>query len=274
VRGVVSSAWELDEGVFSLAVEVPAGATATVRVPNAEDGSAAYGPRGATVVPSEVEGFTQFEVGTGTWSFGSGGEAPSWATSVSVDAPTLTYGRGGEITVSVVDADGAPVDAGTVTLTGSGGELSAEVVDGVATFAVPATLAPGRRVLQVAYAGSGRFEDAAGSGTLVVTRAAARVAATVAKKPTTAKPGRVRVSVAPASAIPAGVLKPGGKVQVSLTKGRRTVTRNATLSNGVVAVAVPRLERGKWVVRVAYRGDARYTATGTVRTGSVWVARR
>lgn len=278
VRGVASTSWTLTDGVFALDLVVPGGATATVRVPNAADGSAAYGPRGAAVVPSEVEGYTQFEVGSGAWTFGSGGEAPTWATAVSVSAPATTYGSAGEVTVAVADADGVPVDAGTVTVAGLGADATsgatAEVVDGVATFTVPAATAVGTRTLQVAYAGTGRFEDAAGSASLVVSQAAARPGATVTKRPTALKPGRVRVVVSRAVAGGAGVVAPGGRVTLALSKGRTTVTRNASLTNGAVAVVVPKLQRGLWTIKVIYRGDARYLATGQVRTGSVWVARR
>ncbi|MGH1564443.1 family 78 glycoside hydrolase catalytic domain [Mumia sp. DW29H23] len=66
-RGLISSAWERKDGVLTLRVEVPAGTTATVRVP----GTSAVGPDGAREVRSDVDGFTQFEVGAGSSVFTS-----------------------------------------------------------------------------------------------------------------------------------------------------------------------------------------------------------
>lgn len=72
IRGTIAASWQRQDGVLTVSVEIPGNTTATVRVPNAEDGSAAYGPRGVKGVPSDVEGYTEFEVGPGTWEFGGG----------------------------------------------------------------------------------------------------------------------------------------------------------------------------------------------------------
>ncbi|WP_141013463.1 family 78 glycoside hydrolase catalytic domain [Nocardioides sambongensis] len=206
VRGPIATSWSRDQGTLDLTVEVPGNTTATVRVPEAADGSPAYGPRGAQVVPSDVDGYTQFEVGAGTWEFGSGGDAPTWATQVTVETATVGYGSGDGIDVSVTDGDGAAVDGGSVTVTGLGRLQTTDVVDGVASVAVPVRLAPGPHDVAIAYSGAGRYEDTAAAASVRVTKAGVDARASVRKAPTTRRPGRIRVVLS--SDTRAGALPP------------------------------------------------------------------
>jgi len=83
--------------------------------------------------------------------------------------------------------------------------------------------------------------------------AASKVTAKVAKKPTTKKPGKLKV------AVNGGTLKAAGTVKVTLKKGKVTKTKNATLTKAAATVALPKLKAGKWKVTVAYTsGDAAY----------------
>lgn len=273
VRGTITTGWKRTGDVLDLAVEVPGNTVATVRVPNAADGSAAYGPRGAKVVPTEVEGFTQFEVGTGSWTFGSGGTAPTWATKVNVTAGTPAYGAGGEVVVAVTDADGTPVDAGTVTLTGLGAPQTADVTDGTLRASVPATLEPGTHPVSVAYTGTGRFESAAATAAVTVSKAKVKIGTKVTTKPTVRKAGKVKVTLTSTSGTASGVKKATGTVKLVLKKGGTKVTRNAKATNGSVTISVPKLARGTWTIQVRYVGDDRYRAVALTRTGKVTLKR-
>ncbi|TYL45314.1 Bacterial alpha-L-rhamnosidase [Nocardioides sp. BGMRC 2183] len=272
VRGPIATAWSRDGDVLELTVEVPGNTTATVRVPNGADGSAAYGPRGAEVVPSEVEGYTQFEVGTGTWEFGSGGEAPTWATQIAVEDASVSYGAGAGVDVTVTDGAGEPVDGGTVTVTGLGKEQTADVVDGTATVAVPVRMAPGSREVAIAYTGTDRFEDTAASATVRITKARVSASATVRVAPTTRRGGRIRVEVSSVGTR-AAALPPRGKATVVLTKGGRTIKRTTQIAKGAGVVRVPALGRGNWALKVRYAGDARYRKLPLTRVGKVTVRR-
>ncbi|MEI5675050.1 MULTISPECIES: family 78 glycoside hydrolase catalytic domain [unclassified Nocardioides] len=273
VRGPIATAWKRTGAELTLDVTIPGNTVATVRVPNAADGTAAYGPRDAKVVPSEVDGYTQFEVGAGRHSFGSGGQAPSWASAVTITGATQVYGVRGEVVVDVTAADGRPVTDGTVTVTGLGAAQKVAVSGGQARFAAPATLAPGTRTLQAAYSGGDRLGGSAASGTLRVTKAKVRARTAVVKKPGVRSAGRIRVGLASTTGTAAGAKKAGGKVRVLLVKGGRTVAVTGTARNGVAVVRVARLPRGSWAIKVRYAGDARYTALTTTRTGTVTVKR-
>lgn len=273
VRGTIATGWKRDGGVLTMTVEVPGNTRATVRVPNAEDGTAAYGPRGARIVPSEVEGFTQFEVGAGTHTFGSGDTAPTYATGVQVTTSPQPYGARSAVVVDVTAADGAPVDGGTVTLTGLGAARTATVSDGRARFTAPATLAPGRRPLQAVYSGGDRLEDGAANATLRVVKAKVAARTVVAKRPGVRTPGRVRVVLTSTTGTAAAARKATGTVRLVLAKGNRKVVRTARAANGRSVVAVPRLARGTWRIQVRYRGDARYRPLALTRAGKVTVTR-
>jgi alpha-L-rhamnosidase len=274
VRGTIGAGWERKDGILTMTVEVPGNTTATVRVPNAEDGSAAYGPRGATEVPTDVEGYTQFEVGPGSHTFGAGGTAPTWSTQLDVKAETRTYGTGGDIVVSVSDGDGQPVDDGQVTVTGIGPERSVPVSDGTVHVAVPARLDPGVHTVQVRYTGAGRFGDAAATADLRITKAAVRARTLVVGKPTTRRPAKVRVVVLARTATAAGARAASGTVKLVVEKGRQQVGRSARIRNGATVVRLPRLARGSWKVSARYSGDERYRALPLTRTGKITVKRR
>lgn len=273
IRGTIAASWQRQDGVLAMSVEVPGNTTATVRVPNAEDGSAAYGPRGATLVPSDVAGYTQFEVGPGTWEFGSGGEAPGWATRVSVDADPVPYGAGGRLEIAVTDGAGSAVDGGAVTVTGLGSQRTAAVTDGVALVRIPARLEPGRHELAATYSGEGRLEDAAAVAILRVTKAEIDPSSTVVTRPTTSRPGKVRIDLESVTGTRKKAAEATGKVRLVLTRDGQKVVRTARAADGSAVARVPALATGTWSIKVAYAGDARYRKAPLTRTGSVTVSR-
>lgn len=134
---------------------------------------------------------------------------------------------------------------------------------GRATLTVPkGKLTPGKHTLTVAFTTSSSSIAASGvSAARSYTVAKGAVAAPtfkVTKKVTAKKAGSLTVKVAK----PAGLLQPGGKVDLVLKKGSKTVTiKNKSLnSSGQVKIAVPKQKAGQWTVTVTYKGDARYNA--------------
>ncbi len=67
----MSRSWARDEDWTTLTVQVPGNTRAVVRVPVGEDESVTA-PECADRVPTEVEGFAQFEVAAGRFTFRAG----------------------------------------------------------------------------------------------------------------------------------------------------------------------------------------------------------
>lgn len=86
-----------------------------------------------------------------------------------------------------------------------------------------------------------------------------RIRGGFAKKPTPTKAGKLAVSVRADGA------EASGRVVIKLVKGKATHVWRRPLENGAVAVRVPRLARGIWTLRVAYRGTAVYDASELTR---------
>ncbi|MEO9322890.1 Ig-like domain-containing protein [Nocardioides sp. C4-1] len=182
------------------------------------------------------------------------------STTTAAGAPRKAFGRTSTITATVT-ADAGATTSGTVTLTGVGAAQTAPVVDGVATFTVPARLPVGTYAATLTYAGGPSLRPSAATRALVVTRAATRSVVTVTRKPTAGvrgKAGRARVVVTG----PATVARPAGPVTVRLTKpGGRTRTVTAGLRGGVATVVLPRLGRGRWTAVASSAGNGSFVAS-------------
>jgi FtsP/CotA-like multicopper oxidase with cupredoxin domain len=88
-------------------------------------------------------------------------------TSTAINAPAITYGQNGLITVSVTSPQVTPV-AGTVTLVVDGGApLSGTLVSGSVSFTLT-TPAAGPHTLSANYAAQGGFGASSATGTLTV----------------------------------------------------------------------------------------------------------
>ena len=74
VRGRVSSAWQRVDGIFSLTVEVPVGATAEVHVPAQRPQDVTASPGGLVQARRMEPGYLVHTVGSGTWRFDSTSE--------------------------------------------------------------------------------------------------------------------------------------------------------------------------------------------------------
>lgn len=84
VRGVIASSWVRDEDGTTLTVQVPGNTRAVVRVPVGEAGTVTA-PAGAERVPTDVDGFAQFEVGAGRFTFTTGPARDRPADSAPAD---------------------------------------------------------------------------------------------------------------------------------------------------------------------------------------------
>lgn len=184
------------------------------------------------------------------------------AVDLGDPAPASRYGAAKTVTVTVPSAA-----TGNVTLAGVG-SATAAIKNGVATFRLPATLAPRSYALTATYAGdSGHWKGSTTATLSVAKAAAAKAKVKVTKKPTRKKVGKAVVSVAGVS----GAAKTTGVVRVHLKKGKSGKVVKAKLKNGKAVVKLPKRAKGTWTIRVAYSGDANYTPRGWVVRGKVKV---
>ena len=108
------------------------------------------------------------------------GKAAPSPTTLSVRAPSITYGSSATISVNVTADSGTPT--GDVTLTvDAGTALSAPLASGTASFTASA-LAAGTHQLSASYAAQGNYAAGTASGTLMVAQAPLTVTATDASR--------------------------------------------------------------------------------------------
>lgn len=220
---------------------------------NTTDWTAVQEPDGSLAVASGAYGAFSFRR-----LAASAPSAPApVAPAITVTGPAPSYGAAGSVVATVTGA-GVPA-TGTVRLRYGGTVLATSPLGpgGSATLPLGRTaLPPGSRVVTVDYLGSASVLAGSASRILTVGRATPRApAVTVPKKPTSTKPGKVRVRVAaPAS----GLAVPAGPVTVVLRKGGQTKHRAGTLSGGAVTLTVPKLAKGTWRLTASYAGNAWY----------------
>ncbi len=101
-----------------------------------------------------------------------------FTTTTAINAPTVTYGANGVVTVTETSAGGTPT--GTVTLSVNGGAAQPQALSGgTATFTLPSPAA-GTYALTVNYAGQGIFQASSLNGTLTVNAATLTVSGVTA----------------------------------------------------------------------------------------------
>jgi hypothetical protein len=234
-------------------------ATVTVSVPNAT-GSVTLSGIGADQTATLANGTATFplpadlpagaHLATASYA-GDGTYAPRWASyalsvekaepAVSLDLPEAVAGTPTDISVEI------PGATGSVTVTGAGEPLEADLVDGVAELTLPA-LAEGSHELTATYAGDANHEDGAGTGTLVVGPApiASTTTLTLARASSSyGAPTTATVVVAAPDETPTG--------PVTITVGGRTVAR--TLAAGRASVRLPaNVVPGRYTVTASYAG--------------------
>lgn len=185
-------------------------------------------------------------------------------TPVAIDWQALeqrdsTVTPGGPTKVAY--ADGATLTAtvegpGTVTLTGVGAAREADVVDGVATFVVPASLAARTYAATFTYSGGGDYLGSAATRTLTVLQAGTATTMRWKTKPTAKKSGQAVVTVRGVAAS-----KPAGRVTFVVARQGRSRTVKGKLANGVVTLTVPKLAAGTYHVRAVYAGSTNYAGS-------------
>lgn len=180
------------------------------------------------------------------------GAAAEVATTTTATVPSVVWNdEPFDVSVTVDSAAGSP--RGTVTVS-SGAEVlgTADVADGVATVTVPAgALRAGRQVLDVEFAGEGRYADSAGQVTVDV-RAQSTLTATAARG-TYGKPTAITVTGAPDAA----------GLAYATVDGR--VIASAIMRSGKATITVPgtALEPGTTAVAVFYGGDRSHEPSRT-----------
>lgn len=204
---------------------------------------------------------------------GSGAKVASYETYTPISfvpaAPvatnlSTTYARGGTVSVTV------PVP-GTVTVAGLGSRTTTVANEKVG-FSVPKNTTAGIKRLAVSFvpADAGLTAPAATTFTVTIAkRAAYKPKLTLNKKPTRRAKGKATVRVKGV----AGGAATTGKVRLKLTKGKKSRFVNVNLSKGKRIVKLPKLAKGRWVVRAAYLGNVNYTKRGYVKVGAFKVTK-
>ncbi|MFB3814371.1 MAG: choice-of-anchor D domain-containing protein [Terriglobales bacterium] len=130
----------------------------------------------SNTVGSTVTGYPQLTVDSAI-----AGPVPLGAiapTTTAINAPSITYGQNGVVTVSVTSTFGTVT--GNVTLAVDGGAaVSQTLAGGSATFNLPG-LAAGSHNLDANYAAQGTFGASSATGTLAVSRAPVTITASSA----------------------------------------------------------------------------------------------
>ena len=172
-------------------------------------------------------------------------QAPSSVTTGG--ATSTVFGAGSTLTATVPGG-------GSVTLTGVGPAQTQTVSAGAVSFPVPAGLPAGQYTATFAYTGDAAYLPSQATRALTVTQAAPALKGTWAKKPTTAKRGKLVVSATG----PAGVTAPAGDVVVKVSRKGVKHSLTVTLAAGTGKVKLPKLAAGTWKVKLVYAGAADY----------------
>ncbi|WP_313407627.1 HtaA domain-containing protein [Aeromicrobium sp.] len=221
-----------------------------------------------------IAGLTSNHVQYGIYTYpGGGAKFADWETYTPISfvpaapiAPVVStrYAKGGTISVT------APVP-GTVTVAGLGSKTATAANQKLA-FSVPKNTTAGTKRYAVSFvpADAGLTAPAATTVTVkIAKRAAYKAKLKVNKKPTRKAKGKATVNVRGV----AGGATTTGKVRLKLSKGKKHRFVTVNLVKGKRTVKLPKLAKGKWVVRAAYFGNANYTKRGYVKVGSFKVTK-
>ena len=182
-------------------------------------------------------------------------------------APSSVFGAASSVKVSVPTV-GSDIATGSVTLAGAGTQTVA-LVNGSATFSLPAALAGGTTSLTASYTGDENYRATSSTAVKTVTPAKVAVKRGSTTKPTTKKNGKTTVTLT--SSTGASVT---GQVKVTFKqKGQKTKTKTAYVSTGSRVVTIPKLAKGRWTVSVKYLGNASFARTLTMPAGTFKVTK-
>jgi hypothetical protein len=249
VTVTVGSAGETPTGNVSLSVDGGAATTqelingsSTFTIPSPSAGShtldATYAAQGNFGASSA----------SGTLGVGVG------ATTMTLEAPAVTYGENGIVTVTVGSAAGTPT--GNVSLSVDGGAATTQgLINGSSTFTIPSPSA-GSYTLNAVYAAQGTFGASSSSGTLIVNQATTTTMIT-APSVTFGADGIVAVTVSSASGTPTG------NVSLSVDGGTAVVQE---LTNGSTAFTIPSPSAGSHTLNAAYAAQGNFGASSASGT--------
>jgi predicted small lipoprotein YifL len=252
VTVTVGSAGETPTGNVSLSVDGGAATTqelingsSTFTIPSPSAGShtldATYAAQGNFGASSA----------SGTLGVGVG------ATTMTLEAPAVTYGGNGIVTVTIGSAAGTPT--GNVSLSVDGGAATTQgLINGSSTFTIPSPSA-GSYTLNAVYAAQGTFGASSSSGTLIVNQATTTTMIT-APSVTFGADGIVAVTVSSASGTPTG------NVSLSVDGGTAVVQE---LTNGSTAFTIPSPSAGSHTLNAAYAAQGNFGAS--LASGSLGV---
>jgi len=182
------------------------------------------------------------------------------ATTMSLSAPTITYGANGSVTVTVSSAAGTPI--GNVSLSVDGGSATTLPLDinGSTTFIIllPSAIT---HTLIAEYAAQGIFGASSASGTLIVNQAATTTTIT-APAVTYGADGIVTVTVSSAAGSPTG--------NVSLTVDGGTPMTQSLIS-GSTDFTIPGPSAGNHALSATYAAQGNYLASSAIGTLGVGV---
>ena len=171
------------------------------------------------------------------------------ATTMTLSAPTVTYGANGIVTVTVSSATGTPT--GNVSLTIDGGTaVVQELTGGSTTFTIPSPSA-GSHTLNAAYAAQGAFGASSASGTLIVNQASTTTTIT-APAVTYGANGIVTVTVSSATGTPTG------NVSLTIDGGTAVVQ---VLTGGSTTYTIPSPSAGSHALNAAYAAQGNFGAS-------------
>ena len=162
-------------------------------------------------------------------------------TTMSMNAPTITYGAAGVVTLTVAATNGAPTPTGTVQLNVDGmTTYTATLVNGKATFTIPSPNA-GPHALRAAFGSQDGYAVSYSDGSLTVNKAASSVAVTGG------------------SFVYDGTSHFGGSAVVS---GAGVIDPNAA----VLSYTGDQVSPGTYTVTATFAGDANHTGSSASAT--------
>lgn len=186
------------------------------------------------------------------------------APTVTVTAPTMTYGKSSVVKVNVSAAGETPT--GTVQVKNGATVLgTGTVTSGVASITLPArSLAPGSTSLSAVYSGDANVEAKTVAFTQTVVKATPKVAFSV--KPGTVKAGKTKAKVK-VTVTAVGVVPVDGQVKITV-QGQGS--EKVTLKNGKATLKLGKFSRaGKYKVTVKFLGST--FVGGETKKGSMTV---
>lgn len=163
--------------------------------------------------------------------------------TVVISAPGSTYGASAIVKATIEGA------TGDLTLTGAGAPITESLVDGVATFVLPADLAVGSHDLTLAYGGDENHHEVKKTATLVVAKVAGQVSVT----------GAASKTYGAASSL---VVRTPGTGTVRVTGLGIATTLNVVDRAATFAIPAD-LPVGVWHGTVTYSGDVTHLGSST-----------